>query len=212
MQKIKNYNYRQFIDKGEIELINVDQLKQALNNINGRHKNEGRALLIVLYYTGCRPVEALRVRAKEIYKEGHYIRIRLKGSKRGLPRTPHLPYRIDLIKELYKYASGRFQDMLLFPSYINRYVRQHKNKKGEIKEYIETTNKVYYHIKKWFEGVITDSIPPYFLRHNRFSKLSEKGVDLNHLRMLKGSKTFDSIIPYQHLSTKLSKKIARNID
>ena len=102
--------------------------------------------------------------------------------------------------------------MLLFPHFINKYVRHYVNKKGEIKEVEETTNKVYYHVKKWFEGVLPDSIPPYFLRHNRWSKLSEKGVDLNTLRMLKGSKTYDSITPYLHLSSDLSKKAARHID
>lgn len=212
MSKIKNINYRKFLDKGEIEFITSDQLKQAINNIGGKYKNEGRALLIVLYYTGCRPVEALGLLAKDIYREDNYIRIKLKGSKRGLPRTPHLPYGLEYVKELYKFASGRFPDMFLFANFSNNYRRLHKSKSGEIKEYIEHSNKVYYYVKKWFNGVIEDSISPYFIRHNRFSKLSEKGIDLNHLRMLKGSKTFDSIIPYQHLSSNLSKKIAKKID
>ena len=51
--KIKNVNYRRFLDEGIINLIGVAELNKALQNVKGmygKYINEGRSLLIALYY------------------------------------------------------------------------------------------------------------------------------------------------------------------
>jgi site-specific recombinase XerD len=169
-------------------------------------------LILALYYTGARPNEVLRLRAKDIQKaDDNYITIRIEGSKRGLPRTIYLQYKNALAREIYKYASGLFPEQLLFFHYMNSYTRVRKTKTGENKEYKEIAGKVGYFIKKWFTGIIDDSIPPYYLRHNRFSKLTQAGVSDRELQQLKGSKTRESIVPYQHMSTESAKKTAGKI-
>ena len=210
MQRIKNQYYRKFLDTGEFQTINETQLKDVLNRIKSRYKNEARALLILLYYTGARPAEALKIKSMDITKDARYILIKIKGVKRGLPRTIYLKNSNPLIKELYTYASGLFPEMLCFYHFANKYVRTFKTKKGMIKQREETTSKLYYHFCKWFENVI--DISPYYLRHNRFSKLAEKGADLQQLRMLKGSKTMESVMPYIHMTTKSAKDLAKKMD
>lgn len=208
---ITNKNYRNFLDNGLIEIINLDQLKQALNNvrgIHGRYVQEARALLILLYYTGCRPVEALNIKAADIEKEKSYIVVKIPAAKRGLPRKVFLPYRFALIKELYKYSRAVFPDFLLFMHYRSNYER--KTKKGKTRA--DITTRIRYYVNKWFDGVVdNDTIPPYFLRHSRFSQLSEAGLAPQELKYLKGSKTFASVNPYLHLSRRKAVQIAKHI-
>ena len=104
-QKITNINYRRFLDEGRIELLNEEQIVQAISNIKSFYPEEGKALLITLYFTGARPNEVLNIKAKDIKKIKYYLQVKIKGSKKGLPRTVLLPYRNDLVKQLYDYVS-----------------------------------------------------------------------------------------------------------
>lgn len=211
MSKIKNANYRRFLDGGYIDIITDEQFNRALDNIKGKYKLEGRSLLISLYYTGARPVEILQLKGKSIIKDKNYIIVKIPGSKGGLPRSIHLRYKLKHVKELYQYSRGIFENMFLFYNFRNKYERIAKTKKGIVKR-IEITGKLRYFIKKWFNGVIEDSITPYYLRHNRFSKLALKGIDDRTLRLIKGSKTAESINYYIHMSADISKKAAKKID
>lgn len=215
MPKIKNENYKQFIDKGLISILSYDDLKNALSNIKGIHGKyvkEGRALLIALYYTGGRPVEVLDLKPKQIQKKDTYVTIEMQAAKRGLNRTIFLPYRYSAVKELYQYATVLFSDMFMFFHYRGKNRKIVKLKSGESREYLVTTDKLYYHLKKWFNGVVDHkTISPYFLRHNRFSQLAEQGLTPEELRQLKGSKTTSSVQPYLHLSSRTAKRIAKHI-
>lgn len=209
--KIKNKNYRKFLDEGIIDPITEEQINQALRNVRGRHSREGRALLITLYYTGARPNEVLRIQGKDVSRQDQYIIVKVKGSKGGLPRTLYFPYKKALLRELYTYATGRFPEMYLFYHFQNKYVRTVPGKTGP-KQNTTITDKLRYHLNKWFEGVIEDSINPYFLRHNRFSKLAEAGLSMQDLRMIKGSRTTESVTPYLHMSAASAKKAAKKME
>ena len=211
-QKITNINYRRFLDEGRIELLNEEQIVQAISNIKSFYPEEGKALLITLYFTGARPNEVLNIKAKDIKKIKYYLQVKIKGSKKGLPRTVLLPYRNDLVKQLYDYVSKMPNEIFLFFHYRNKYKRISKKKNGDIVIREEITGKLRYHIMKWFKPVIEGNITPYYLRHNRFSKLAEKGIDLQDLRMLKGSRTMESIMAYLHMSSKSAKKISSKMD
>jgi len=215
--KIKNKYYREFLDSGLITELNEEIIQEALKNVQGfrgKFKDEGRALLILLYYTGCRPIEALRVKAKDIERDGHYVKVRLKGAKGGLPRTLYLKRSKPMVKELLDFAERNYDEMVIFWHYIGTYKRKVKTKKGDIKERIDKTDKLRYHFRVWFKDVLEkdDAIPPYFLRHNRFSKLAEKGVRMEDIRLVKGSKTFDSVTPYLHMSKERARKISSKLD
>lgn len=210
-KQIKNKLYREFLDNGIIQLLNEEHINRALSNIEGKHKTEGRALLIALYYTGSRPNEILKLKGKDISKEGSYILVRVAGSKGGLPRTIYLQYKKPLVKELYKYGISMYPEAFLFYNYTNHYARTVKTSNGD-KLRIETTDILRYHFRKWFKGMFDSDIVPYYLRHNRFSKLAEAGLNTKDLRMLKGSKTDNSVMPYLHLSSHSAKKIARKLE
>lgn len=210
MQKITNTNYRAFLDRGEITTIDEEQITQALKNIKGRHARQGRSLLIALYLTGARPNEILQLRGKNISKQKGYFTIFVPASKGGLSRTIYVPANSPLTKELYEYCSSLFPEMLLFYNYSNNYTRTVLTQKG-IKTRKETTDKLRYYVKKWFTGIIDNSISPYYLRHNRFSKLAMSGVNTEQIRILKGAKDIASVTPYVHLSSTEAKKIAKHI-
>jgi site-specific recombinase XerD len=211
MPPIKSKLYRQFLDDGLISLIGPDKLAKALDNVTGKYKQQGRALLICLYLTGARPNECLNLKAHEVKKEDSYIVIQMSGSKRGLPRPIYLQSKNPLVQELFKYAMGVFPDQYLFYDYRSDYTRVTMTKEGP-KERHEITDSLRYHFKKWFKGVLDSDIPPYFLRHNRFSKLAEAGASDNELMQLKGSRTMDSIQSYKHMSSKSGKSTAKKID
>jgi site-specific recombinase XerD len=211
-QKITNKAYRQFLDQGIITTLTREQINQALQTITHTEKHNPtnkRTLLLILYLTGCRPNEALQLEAQHIQKEERYITIQLKGSKGGLPRKIYLKTSDPYAQEIYNHAQGFFPQMLLFHELRNNYTRTTINKKGETKTRTETTDKLRYYFNKWFKET---PLTPYFLRHNRFSKLSEEGIDLQSLRMLKGSRTYESITPYLHMSSKTARNIAKKIN
>lgn len=203
--KIKNKHYRQFLDNQQITLINIDHITQALNNIKGQFKREGRALLITLYYTGARPIEVLKLKSNNFTKEGNSLLIQLPASKRGLPRIMRVSFSRKYIKELWKFTRACIPEMFIFYHYKGSYIRETKTGQR-----IETTDKLRYYIKEWFKGVFQeDTITPYLLRHNRFSKLSIKGLPAENIRILKGAKDIKSVFPYLHLSKDEAKKAER---
>lgn len=207
-QKIKNAQYRKFLDEGMIETLSEEQIGTILSNIKDR---AGRALVIFLYYTGARPAEALEVKAKDIKKERSLISIKVPAKKRGLPRTIYLQLKLPLVQELFDFASSQMDEIYIFYKYKNKYIRSYINKKGEHKTREETTDKLRYWFNLWFAPLFPDGLPPYFLRHNRFTKLAESGLDMYELKQLKGARDMDSIMPYLHFSSHLSKKVSKKI-
>lgn len=206
-QRIKNKKYREFLDAGIISTYSEQEITALLLQITGNNIREGRALVICAYYTGARPVEYLRLLSTDIAKIKSYISIKIPPAKNGLARTPYLQSKKPLVKELYEYAISLPPNAYLFPSFKNKYLQKHINKKGELIFYERNSSKVWYWFKKW--GFDT---PPYFQRHNRFSKLAEEGGSENEIRLLKGCKSLSSAIPYIHLSKRNSESLAKKIN
>lgn len=209
--KITNKNYRGFIDTGLINIISVDMITQAMDNIKGNNMAMGRALLITLYYTGARPAEVLELKTGDLIQEGNYLVIKLIGKKRGLTRSLYFNFKLRHIKELHKYTQSLMPNMYLFWSFKNHYKGVYKLKSGNIATREETTSKLRYYFKKWFKDVIEGGISPYYLRHNRFSQLSMAGVNMSDLRLFKGARRLDSVLYYTHLSSTGAKNISRRI-
>jgi len=214
MPKITNLSYRNFLDKGEIDTLSQEELEEALDYVDGinkKHIEEGKALLLVLYYTGCRPIEALKLQGQHVYKEGTYIKIAMQTAKRGVNRVISLPYRLKLVRQFYDYAQKNFREKLLFFNYRSKSVKRYQNNKGEIKGYENISHNLDYHIKKGFTGVRNGSLTGYFLRHNRFSSLAEAGVSPQDIQFLKGGRDYNSVNAYLHLSRKKSEELAKKI-
>lgn len=214
MPKILNKPYRDFLDNGLIKTLGPEDLKLILSNIKvkePRYVAEGRSLVICLYYTGARPSEILELRAKDFTLEGSYLVIRVPGKKRGLTRPVYLQKSVPDIAELHKFTRKYHPDYLIFWHYRSPYVREVTLKNGEVRTYVETTSYLRNRFKLWTRGVLSDELTPYYLRHNRFSKLAEQGATAEDIRQLKGSRSLSSVLPYLHLSALQAKKIARKI-
>ena len=216
MPKIRNKQYRKFLDEGEINLITPAEFEQALDNastgIYHRYRAIARSLLIVLYYTGCRPAEALKVCSKDIdTTDKTYLKVKLRTLKMGRPRTVYIPRRLPYVEELEKLALSTYPDLLLFHPFISKHVKTYTTKRGEIKTFSETSDKLRYHFKKWFGHLPAGYISPYFLRHNRFSSLAIEGAAPQDIQLIKGAKDLGSVSPYLHLSTKKAREIGRKI-
>jgi len=210
-KRITNKHYRKFLDEGIIEFFDETDLIDVLNNIKGKHSIEGRALVIALYYTGARPVELLNIKAKDVTKDGRYVLIKVPGAKNGLPRTINLPYyKKPLVRELKDFAFSTMPERFLFWNYRGNSKVKVMTKRG-LKEYPFITYKVRDYFKKWFANSKLD-VPPYYLRHNRFSKLISKGATVEDIKFLKGAKRYDSVQPYVHMSSEKARKLAGKMD
>ena len=206
MPKIVNERYKEFLEKGSIELFTIDELDKALVKVsNSKYGEQARCFLIVLYYTGARPVELLQLKPTNFAKKKTYLTIHIPTAKRGVPRIISIPLARKYAKELWKYASSLFEDIYIFYDLANKRTRTYTTKRGVIKQYTIVTDRVYYLIKKWV------GVNPYFFRHSRMSALSQNGADMNELRQFKGAKSFDSVYPYLHMSSKMSQSIGRKL-
>lgn len=208
-QKIKNPYYRKFLDGGFIDILTDAQIQSVLDKVHWRRR-EARAMLIMMYYSGARPAEVLRLRARDIYKEKNTVFVRMPAVKRGKQRTLAFPHKYPMVKELWDYIKHLPPDMLLYGNFVNQYERKITTKKGETKTHMEVSDKLRYHFKKWFNGIFGDgSITPYYLRHNRFSKFAASGASPQEMKTWKGCKSIESIDPYIHMSTYQAKKLSK---
>lgn len=216
--RIKNKHYREFLDSGIIQILKEEHIQKAMKNAtdfkyrSNKSAIEARALILMLYFTGARPNEVLRLKGKNCGTNGTYMTVLLPASKGGLPRTMYLNMKKPMVKELHEYCSRIYDEMFLFYNFMSKYIRRRVTKRGKEKVFVEIADSLRYWFKKWFDGVLEEAIPPYYLRHNRFSKLIEAGVSLEDARMLKGSKTFQSITPYIHMSGKAARNIAKKME
>lgn len=204
MGKISNINYRNMLEKNQIKMLGLEEIGKALANVDGKFRLQGRAFIIIYYYTGGRPAELLLLKGKDIKKDGNNLLVDLVGLKNGMPRQITIPYSRKFINEFYSYVTGCMPEMFLFYGF-----RGDSKLKIKGKEYINTSYKLKYYFKKWFSNVIEGGIPPYYLRHNRFSKSIYDGATPQDIKFLKGAKRMESVNPYLHLSRQQSKKIGR---
>lgn len=215
--KIKNKMYVDFMNGNLSQFLSDDQIIQVIDGISGKHRTQSRALVCVLYMTGCRPVEALKLKRDDFWIERSFLKIRVPGSKRGTNRTLSFRLKWKPTSVLWAYVKNLPMGLLVFYKYRSNYKRRVKIKKAELEEqkyriYNDTANRMWYYIKKWFEPVIDGGISPYVLRHNRLSKLGEKGLEPEELRKFKGSRTLQSVMPYLHMTRKTSEKWARKLE
>lgn len=221
VEKITNKHYKEFLKEGIISTINRDQIDKVLENIEHPKAETAKKLILVLFMTGARPKEALLLKASNFTKDGRYLKIRVPGVKKGVTRTIFLPLKDEKVLELWEWTQKHYPELLLFWPFISDKKRKNikaKLRDGTIKtytsEYHDTTNKLYYWFKQWFSVLDPiNSYSPYFLRHNHFSRLSEKGASMQDIMMLKGARSMESVRPYLHMSSKQAKKIAKmNLD
>lgn len=209
-QKVKNINYRKFLDQNMIQFLTTDQIDAALNRTTGRYKEQAKSLILVLYYTGGRPIEVLNLQAKSFHKDGQYLKINMPSSKRGLPRMLSFPMKWGYVKIIYNYVKNMPDELMVFFKYRCNSKRTIVRKDGRTIERIRTSDRLLYYFKKWFID-IEGNITPYFMRHNRISRNIAKGMSLEDARKYKGSKTISGVMPYAHFTEKQSEKWSKYV-
>lgn len=215
-KRIKNKRYRDFLAGKFIQTIGIEEMEQVMQNIGGKNKQGGRALVTILYYTGARPTEVLNLKGENIKKAGDSILIHFETLKHGKPRTLSLPLDKPYIEQTWEYIQKVYPKLYLFRNFRSEYKREVKLKdrkdsegniiEGEVKEYPEVAAKLRYYFEKWFVGL---EVCPYLLRHNRFSIMSERGASNEDIKEFKGAKSIQSVDPYVHLSKRRAKSFEK---
>lgn len=217
MTTIKHPLYKDFYEKGIISIFPPKEFEKVHKDITDPF---GQELVTVLYYTGCRPVQVLSNDPKEpnlsfttdnITKENNHLKIVIPPAKNGLPFTFYLDMNKYGIKQLWATVQKLPPKTFIFAKYSQSYVRKKTNAKGEVKYYVERSDLMRYYFKKWFGKFSDNPIPPYFLRHSRFSSISENGGSPESIMFAKGSKSMESVRPYMHISKDKAMKLNRNI-
>lgn len=207
--RLKNKLYLDLLNGEFIRTFKVVDLHRVMQNIDSdsvKGKAQAKALVTLLYYTGARPGEILELKGQDVLREKNYMYLHLSTLKGGIPRKITLSFRKPYIKEAWAYIKQVFPTWYIFHKYRGSYSRLKTTKKGDMKEYKEVSYKLRYYFKKWFKDI---PVPPYFLRHNCFSIMAEKGASDQEIRMAKGARTVKSVAPYIHLSKKRAIRISR---
>jgi integrase len=226
--KIKNPYYKAFLEGHLLQEIDRDDLKFVLDRIQHQYVDQARCMVIVLWVTGARPNEVLKLTGKNFVFTKDYLEIQLNKSKGGMARDLGMPWinpktgqEDELTKEVWEYAKTMWLDQYcfhFFRSEAKRYgvKKTYRKKNGEViekfydKVYDELSSKLRYYIPKWFSVLWPEGIPPYYLRHNRGSKLYNKsGGEATTIAL--GHTSEKTKASYAHQTKDMRKNISRGI-
>jgi len=242
MPKITNPFYSAFIiQKAEkenhstkvraIDFITLEQLNQWLDDIQNQKRprkcspQQGRSLLIALYYSGCRESEIVELvgggitKVKEIVNEKpiYFYKMSVPALKGGLNEPIYLPIN-EHTKELYEYTNSIYPGSRAFYSFYHngtnnvkwnktqqRTIRTH-NLDGTTTDteetYIKTHKKRYNRAggKVWMYITKWTGRTPHFFRHHRYSLYKAHGWSDDEIKRAKRATSLRSIEPYIHIN------------
>jgi len=234
MPKITNKIYKQFLNPGEfIDTLTPEDFTKKLNKITYKNKHkelQAKGLLLLLYWSEARPAEILLMKPQDFTKEGQYFKLKLKTLKGGEARIMLIPKKYNRIinkelNEFYEYCKRGIPGNPIFYKFAKKsfnkvswkiskkFFKQTPLGFEEIKEmqkksklYERISANAYYLCIKWM------GFPPYFFRHNRFTRVSEKGGSLEVIKELKGAKDLRSGAVYVKYSKKKQLQNAKFIN
>ncbi|MEM4262019.1 MAG: hypothetical protein QXI10_03575 [Candidatus Diapherotrites archaeon] len=199
----RNKNWESF--KG----MTSEEFKEKLEKIHYNQKQktiQAKLISILLYYTGLRPTEILRITGGQITKGESGIKIPITSAKKGQAGIVLLP-KNEYTLQLYEHSNKIPPEMPIFYYFAKNQENKVKWKKKitneeKTKTYIRNQN-LHYFCMKWF------GVPPYFFRHNRLSRAAEKGATLEELREMKLAKKIESVLPYLKWSITTKKRLKK---
>jgi len=229
MGDVKNQFYKEFLDGFLINEITREDINKVLSNINNRNLEQARVLVIIAWASGARPNEYLRLTPEHFSRSTEFVEIKFPGSKGSSNRTISLPrYLKDtekiedpLTTEVYDYVRRLFPKQYLFWFFRSKAIRdgvikRYKKKDGTIVEkkydkiYPQLSSKLNYYFPRWFKVLFPDGVPPYYLRHNRATKVLEHAGREATIETF-GWKTEHTLKKYSHKTKKMRKKIAEGL-
>lgn len=228
MGDVKNHFYKEFLDGFLLNEISRDDIIQVLDNINHKHMNQARALVIIAWTTGARPNEYLRLTPEHFSRSTEFLEIKMPSSKGSKARIISLPrYYKDtkeedpLAKEIFEYQRKLFEKQYLFwffrsDSIRDGVIKRYKKKDGTIVEkkydkiYNQISRKLAYYFPKWFDCLFPEGVPPYYLRHNRATKVYE-AVGSGGTMETFGWQKEETMKKYMHKTKKMRKEIGKSL-
>jgi len=217
--KITNLRYLKFRDASQdFDEFSLQEFQEKLDKIqfaNPDKTAQARALSIAIFYTGLRPIEIINLKPESIKKDGQDITIFLKAAKNGLEGNIILPS-TKLTKEFYDYAKKIIPGTYVFYYFRSasrnkpKYKKFHKvlNLEGKIETVSEEIKGDYpnpaHNLTYFFTSRF--GVSPYYLRHNRFTKMKKLGATNDDIRMAKLGKTEYSTLAYIKYDTVEGKK------
>lgn len=228
MGNIKNQFYKDFLDGFLITEITREDVLQVLASIDHLQLEQARVLVILAWATGRRPNEYLRLTPEHFSRSKEFLEIKMPGSKGSSATTVSLPRYVKdgdiedpLTLEVYNYVRTLAPNQWLFWFFRSNAIRHGVTKKYTNKDgvplvkqydkvYEKVSNKLPYYFQKWFNVLFPDGVPPYYLRHNRATKVLDaagREATIQHF----GWKTEVTLKKYVHKTRKMRKKIAEGL-
>jgi integrase/recombinase XerD len=157
-----------------------------------------RTLLMVLYGTGMRRSEVVRLKVADIDSQRMVIHVvNGKGGKdRDLPLSPAL---LDTLRTYWRWLKPR---VYLFPSRLHRDVEQPVTDKIVWRTCAEARKR----------AGIQKQVSPHLIRHSWATHLLEAGTDLRSIQLLLGHEDLEVTARYLHLSEQHLHKIVNPLD
>lgn len=224
MGTVKNQFYKDFLEGFLLNEISREDIIHVLNSITHQYLVQARVLIIIAWASGSRPNEYLRLTPEHFSRTREFLEIKMPASKGSSARTISLPrYLKDskkedpLTTEVHDYVRKLFPRQWLFwffRSDAKRHgvTKKYKKKDGTVVEkrydkiYNYLSSKLSYYFPKWFSCLFPDGIPPYYLRHNRATKVYE-AVGSGGTMETFGWKKEETMKKYMHKTKKMRKEI-----
>lgn len=228
MGKVTNQYYKAFLDGFLINEISRQDINLVLQQLQHQHQEQAEVLLILAWSTGARPNEYLRLTPEHFSRSKDFLEIKLPSSKGSSARTISMfRYLKDtdeedpLTKKVFDYQRKLFPKQYLFWFFRSDAMRvgvtkRYKRKDGTVvvkkydKIYPEVSSKLRYYFPKWFDCLFPDGVPPYYLRHNRATKVLEKAGREATIQTF-GWKKEETLKKYSHLTKSSRKKVAEGL-
>lgn len=228
MGEVKNQYYKDFLDGYLINEISREDIQLVLNNLKHQHQEQAEVLVIIAWATGARPNEYLSLTPEHFSRSTEFLEIRFPGSKGSSARTISMPrYLKDsktddpFTQKIFEYMRKMFNKQLLFWFFRSDAVRDGvvkkiKKRDGTVVEkrydkiYNQVSRKLAYYFPKWFDCLFPDGIPPYYLRHNRATKVLERAGREATIETF-GWKSEHTLKKYAHKTKKMRKKVAEGL-
>ena len=228
MARITNPRYKQLLNENVIKFISKKEFERILRAVDYEvDRAEALSFIIFLYYTGRRPIEILQLQSQDIRKARGLYSVNFVTMKHGVKKSVVYVPKNKYTDFVWRYVYKKPPYFILFHDLVSERTRKIKSNihkqvimpDGSIKkvpyikykEYTVYTDKVYYFIKRWTKKAGAE-LPPYFFRHNRFSKLVENGASVEEVMMFKGAKSLSSVMMYLHLSNPHLRKLAEKME
>jgi integrase/recombinase XerD len=165
---------------------NILSLEEVARLIDAASNLQARAILMLLYSTGIRRSELVRLRVEDIDSERMIVHIRQgKGGKdRDVPLPPAL---LDTLREYWRWKKPK---TWLFPRGIAKRGDQHLTDKAVWYVCAEAAR----------HAGLKKRVAPHMLRHSFATHLLENGADLPTIQILLGHADLEATSIYLHLS------------